>query len=170
MSIIVNRRYNDNREICYTLNGEVMSSPPDLLTGLRKLGVNISADRLKFITNKHRVPRDLYEKHDFHYNDMISDIPTQYPEDITPKDPTENLENLNIHVKIYKVAGSIDHCEYIVNDHLYIRLGSLVEDLHNMGFHFNNMQQLRNAIHRGISDDIHARYPNLTVSNETITE
>lgn len=170
MSIIIDRRYDSEHKIYYTLNGEPMSSPPDLLANLRILGVDISADRLKFITTKHRVPRDLYENYDLHYNDMVSDIPTQYPEDIIEKDPTENCTELDIHVRIYKVNDAIDHCDYLVNDQLFIRLGSLVEHLHNSGFHFTNMQQLRNAIHRGISDDIHARYPNLTISKEVITE
>lgn len=173
MSIVVNKEYREieNRKIeCYTLNGELILDPTELITKLQANGVDIRPAQMKFIATKHKVPKDLYEKYGFQYNDRVSGIPTDYPSEDIHYDPIENPDPLTIEVRAYKVGGVIDHCDYQVGNKRYIRLHKLCEDLNKLGFHFTSMQQLRNCIHRGISDNLRAKYPNLTVSIETIEE
>lgn len=173
MSIVVNREYREieNHKIeCYTLDGELILDPTELITKLQSKGINIRPAQMKFIATKHKVPRELYEKYGFQYNDKVSGIPTEYPTEGTSCDPIENSDSLVIQVRIYKVGGFVDHCDYQVDDKRYIRLGKLYKDLDELGFHFSSMQQLRNCIHREISNNLRARYPNLTISTEIIEE
>lgn len=173
MPMIINREYcelGNSKSECYTLNGEIIIDLPELITKLKAIGVDISLAQMKFIKTKHRVPKDIYKRYGFQYNDKISGIPTNYPAEDNHYDPTENPDPLHIEVRAYKVDGVIDHCHYQVGNRRYIRLHKLYEDLNELGFHFTNMQQLRNCIHRGISNNLRARYPNLTVSIETIED
>ena len=65
MSIVVNKEYREieNRKIeCYTLNGELILDPPELINKLQASGVDIRPAQMKFIATKHKVPKDLYEK------------------------------------------------------------------------------------------------------------
>lgn len=173
MSIILNKEYVEigNHKIeCYTVDGEIIADSKELPAYLKSKGIDIRPAQLQFITTKHRVPKDIYDKYKLEYNDLVSKIPTRYPTNPEVCNPIENTDNLIIRVIIYKVGDSIDHCDYRVDNKVYIRLSNLCKDLHSKGFHFSSMQQLRNCIHRGISNSIKTRYPNLQIITETIEE
>ena len=173
MSIIINKEYREienHRIECYTIDGELVLDLSELINKLQSKGIEIRPAQMKFITTKHKVPKDIYEKYGLQYNDKVSSIPTEYPTEDIPTNPIENPDPLIIKVKVYKVGGIIDHCDYQVGDKKYIRLRNLCKDLNELGFHFSSMQQLRNCIHRGISNNLKSRYPNLTILTETVEE
>ena len=75
MSIVITRDYREvdgEQRECYRINDQIVTNSSNLLNELHKIGADITAAQMKFIANKHSMPRRLYEDYGLVGEHMIS--------------------------------------------------------------------------------------------------